>query len=207
LLSDVILAEIKEPLNKLRRYVWLKPQSRLLLEKLKVDSLSQEILRVFMEPRSLLPCSQEPATGPFYARELKSTTSSPVPLKSTLIISSHLSTSSQWSTLPSGLPNKLLYAFLISRMRTTSPTPTQNPPYWSILKVLDEHNQGFYTNLNYGGVHNYVYGLDPTVKDRRSCNGEEKVARHQQYTTVCLMKNKTTDSGDSLCMRGMHSCK
>jgi hypothetical protein len=42
----------------------LTPWTRVLLEKLVVCSASQRNSAPFMEPEGLLPCSQEPTTGP-----------------------------------------------------------------------------------------------------------------------------------------------
>jgi hypothetical protein len=83
----------------------------------------QEILNNFMKPGGSLPCSQEPSTGPYpepgrsspYHRILS------LVLRSILISSTHLRLGLPSGLFPSGFPNNILYAFLVSPIRATCP--------------------------------------------------------------------------------------
>jgi len=57
----------------------------------------------------------------FWARWIQSTTSHPVFLRLTLILSSHLRLGLLSGLLPSGLPTKIFHAFLISSKRAACP--------------------------------------------------------------------------------------
>jgi hypothetical protein len=59
-----------------------------------------------MEPEGSLPCSQEPSTGPYPVH--------PTPLRSILILSSHLRLGLPRGLFPSGFATKILYAYLFS---------------------------------------------------------------------------------------------
>jgi hypothetical protein len=72
----------------------------------------------FMEPGGSLPCSQEPAPGP-YREPDKSNSYHPISLRFILILSSHLYLGLPCGLFPSCFPTKILYAFLFSFMRAT----------------------------------------------------------------------------------------
>jgi hypothetical protein len=61
-------------------------------------------------PEDLLPCSQEPSTGPY-----------PEPDQLVLILSSHLRLGLPSDLFPSGFVTKILYAFLLSSLCATYP--------------------------------------------------------------------------------------
>jgi len=71
-----------------------------------------------METEGLLPWLQEQATGPCPKPDKSSPHISTVSLRSILIFSSYLR-SLPSGLFPSGLPTKILYAFLNSLMRAT----------------------------------------------------------------------------------------
>jgi hypothetical protein len=71
-----------------------------------------------MEPRSSLPCSQEPSTGPYPGPDQYPNTVSPRPI---LILSSHLCLGLPSGIVPSGFPTKILYAFLFTLIHGTFP--------------------------------------------------------------------------------------
>jgi hypothetical protein len=55
-----------------------------------------------MEPEGSIPCSQEPATGPYP----ETYQSHPIPLRAILILSTHLRLALPSGLFPSGLPTK-----------------------------------------------------------------------------------------------------
>jgi len=75
-----------------------------------------------MESEGSLPCSQEPTTGAYpephaFSPHLLTL----FPLRSTVILSSHLCLGLLSGLFPSGFPTKILYALLVSPMCTTYP--------------------------------------------------------------------------------------
>jgi len=65
-----------------------------------------------MVPEGSLPCSQGQAAGPYSETCIQSTPSHPVFVRSILILSSHLLPSLPSGLFTTGLPTKILYAFL-----------------------------------------------------------------------------------------------
>jgi len=112
-----------------------------------------------METEGVLPCSKDPATGP-YSEPVKSSLRPHTlhPLRSILILSSHLHLDLPSGLFPLGFPSKTLYAFLISPMRATCPTH---------LTVL-----GFITLIIFGEAYkllNSSYSLlQPPIRSRYS---------------------------------------
>jgi len=67
-----------------------------------------------MEPKSALPCSQEPDTGPYFEPDESSPQLPPYLPISILLQFSHLRFDLPSGLSPSGFSTKALYAFLIS---------------------------------------------------------------------------------------------
>jgi hypothetical protein len=70
----------------------------------------------FIEPERLLPCSQEPSTGPCTEPDQSI---HPISLKSILILSTHLRLGLPSGLFPSGFPTNILYAVIFSPIRAT----------------------------------------------------------------------------------------
>jgi hypothetical protein len=68
-----------------------------------------------------LPCSQK---SPTWTKLIQSTPSHPISLRSILILPSHLRLGLPTCLFPSGYPTQILYAFVISPMCATCPTPS-----------------------------------------------------------------------------------
>jgi hypothetical protein len=75
-----------------------------------------------MEPEGSLPCSQELSTGP-YPEADRSSPYHPIlsPLRSILILSTHLRLGLPNGLLPSGFPTNILYLLLFSPIHATCP--------------------------------------------------------------------------------------
>jgi hypothetical protein len=72
----------------------------------------------FMELEGSLPCSQQPSTGPYPKPDRsKSKPSHPIPLRTILILSTHLRLGLPSGLLPSGFPTNIIYAFLFVLIR------------------------------------------------------------------------------------------
>jgi len=69
--------------------------------------------------------SHGPAIRPYPESDDPVHTSHPIPLRSILILSSHLCPGLLSGIIPSGFPTKILYAFLISPMYAISPTTSE----------------------------------------------------------------------------------
>jgi hypothetical protein len=82
-----------------------------------------------MEPKHSLPCSQQPAIGPYPEPDA----SSQKPSTLILIHSFHLRLGLPDGLLPSGLPTKILYEFLISSVRATFPA------HLILLDLITQH--------------------------------------------------------------------
>jgi len=76
-----------------------------------------------MELEGLLPCSQDPATGPYHEPDA-SILQHPTPfpkIQSILILFSRLCLDLSCGLFPSGFPTKIVYAFLISAIHARCP--------------------------------------------------------------------------------------
>jgi len=104
------------------------PQSEVPLEKRAVTEVVKEF-PVFMEPEVPLPCSQEPATGPY--PELDESSPHILILPSKDPFQYYLPSTPRTSKLffPSGFPTKILYAFISLCM--IHATPTSSSLIWS----------------------------------------------------------------------------
>jgi hypothetical protein len=69
-----------------------------------------------MEPKSSLPCSQEPATDPYPGPDEKMHTFYPNHFRFILILSPHLHLGLPSRAFLSGFPTKFCYAFLVASM-------------------------------------------------------------------------------------------
>jgi hypothetical protein len=98
---------------------WLTPWSTVLLDKLLVTQLVTKF-PAFMEPKGSLPCSQQPATGPYPEPDAFSPH---VPTLFSLwsTLSSRLRLGFPSGLLPGDFPTKISYALLISPVRATCP--------------------------------------------------------------------------------------
>jgi len=93
-----------------------------------------------MEPKTLLLCSNYPTTGPCSEpNESSSTTFRPISPRSALILSSHLHLVLTSDLFPSGFPTKILYTFLISPMRATSPAHLILLDMVAVIKFSEAH--------------------------------------------------------------------
>jgi hypothetical protein len=80
-----------------------------------------------VEPVGLLPCSQEPSTGPYPDPDQSNVYHPILFLKRfILILSTHLHLGHPNDLLPSGIPTNVLYTFLLSPIRATYPAHIDN---------------------------------------------------------------------------------
>jgi hypothetical protein len=100
---------------------WLTPWSRVLLEKLTVTQLVKKFPAFYGTRRFITVFTTVCHWPPSRARWLQSTPSHPISLRSILILSSHLRLGLLNGRFHSGSPTTILYAFLISPMRSTWP--------------------------------------------------------------------------------------
>jgi hypothetical protein len=82
----------------------------------------------FTEPKGSLPCSQGPSTGPTPEPDQSSPYHPILSLRSILILSAHLRLGLPSGLFHSGLPTKILYAFLFSPIHATHTCPAPSHP-------------------------------------------------------------------------------
>jgi hypothetical protein len=90
-----------------------------------------------MEPEGSLPCSQEPSTGPYPDRDQSSPYHPIISLRTILILSSHLRLRLPNDLFPSGLPIKILHAFLCAPFVLRA-LPTASSSTWSFWLYLEK---------------------------------------------------------------------
>jgi hypothetical protein len=96
----------------------------------------------FMEPGRWLPCPQETATGPYpKPDELNPQPPTPISLRSTVILPTHLYPILPSGHFPSCFPTKIFYVFFISPTRHKPRTPYlplfEYPNIWRRLQITD----------------------------------------------------------------------
>jgi hypothetical protein len=74
-----------------------------------------------MEPKDSLPHSQQPAICPYREPVRSTPCPNPTSLRSILILSSHLRLGLTSGLVPSHLPTKTLYAYVLASTRATWP--------------------------------------------------------------------------------------
>jgi hypothetical protein len=116
-----------------------------------------------MKPEVSLPCLQQPAIGPYLEPNESSPhpPTHPISLRSILILSSHLRLPLLSGLYRSGVPTKILYAFLISPRRATCPARLilrhPNNIRWSVhvMKLLIMHSSPVSRHFLPGADHSH----------------------------------------------------